>query len=180
MRYFTLSSALIVAGFMLGIGSAIHGLDAWGLKAVTDAPSWQEWRLNQSDKMQIYALGHFLGQGQLPPSRSSRYFSRRVDDEGNLLRSGCSYVLKSTPILARWWSIDVGTSDVQIAPSEISAGQALLAFDGSFNITIARGPHPGNWLVPPDSSAIIVNLSLSEPEIGKAFILPSISKAGCT
>ena len=180
MRYLTLSSALVVAGFVTGLGSAIHGLDVWGLKAVADAPGWQEWRLGASDKMQIYAFGHFLGQGQLPPTMSSRYFSRNTDDDGNLLRAGCSYALKSAPISSRWWSINIGTSDLAAERAEISAGQLILAPDGTFKLMISRSPSAGNWLVPPNSNSIIVNLSLNEPGVGKNFDLPKITKVGCS
>ena len=180
MRYVTLSSALVVAGFVLGIESAIQGLDGWGLKPVAEAAGWQEWRLNQNDKMQVYAVGHFLGQGQLPPAKSSRFFTRNRDDDGNLLRSGCTYSLNSPPIFARWWSINVGSHDGGVEQSEISAGQALMGNDGAFKIAISRGPTPGNWLMPPDSNEIIVNLSLNEPDVGKRVILPLIAKVGCS
>ena len=90
MRILNSSTVFIVVGLALGLGSAMQSLDGWGMQRVTDNPGWKEWRLSINDRLQPYALGHFLASGSVPTPISTHYFVRELDDDGNGLRGDCN------------------------------------------------------------------------------------------
>ena len=179
MRNFTLFTAILIGGFVIGWLTAINGLAGLGLKAVVGSPYWSEWALKGDDRWQVYALGHFLSDGQLPPPKSARFFVRSADEDGNTLRGDCVYVIKGPAIAARWWTLRVSADGKSDAQSTLSAGETVLNQDGTLIVTISRHPSPGNWIVPPDSSAVNVDYVISEPAFNEAVELPLITKSGC-
>lgn len=179
MRNFTLFTAVLICGFVFGWLAAIDALGFFGLKAVAGAPNWREWALNSDDRTQVYALGHFLSEGQLPPPKSARYFVRGVDEDGYALRGDCDYMIKGPAIAARWWTLRVSADGKSDTQSTLSAGETILNQDGTLLATISRHPSPGNWIIPPQSGTLSVEYVISEPAFNEAVELPLITKSGC-
>ena len=95
MGRISFSATALLAGVVLGVVSAINALGSVGLKPVAPTSKWSEWQLNGASTTLVYALGHFLGDGQLPPPKSARYFVRNTDEDGNSLRADCIYVVEA-------------------------------------------------------------------------------------
>lgn len=179
MGRMTISGAALLIGLVLGVISAISALGAVGLRSVDAAPHWFEWQLGEKDSLLIYSLGHFLGEGQLPPPRSSQYFVRNVDEDGNGLRADCDYIIEGTVTPARWWTMSIAPSGVAAPHSELSAGEALVSQDGDLKISISARPMPGNWMTPADSSAFSLRYVIDEAAQGEVIAFPTITKSGC-
>ena len=172
-------SATVLIGILLGIITAINAFGSVGLKAVSGSPHWSEWRLEQSDSMLIYALGHFLSAGQLPPPKSARFFERNVDDEGNGLRADCAYVLQVKLTPSRWWTLSVANAGVLSPHTEITAGEAFIGSDGILKVTISARPSPGNWIVPSVDGSMNLHFIVNEPTASEVLMLPTVTKNGC-
>lgn len=179
MSRFSFSAVALLAGIVLGIITAINALGSVGLKPVSPSSKWLEWRLSGTDTTIIYSLGHFLGDGQLPPPKSARYFVRTTDEDGNRLRVDCVYVVEGKVTPARWWTMSVAPAGAVSPKSELSAGEAVLAQDNTMKVIISAHPAPGNWIVPPDSGGLSLHFIVNEPVLGQDISLPTITKSGC-
>lgn len=179
MGRFSFPAIALLAGVLLGVISAMNALGSVGLKPVAPASKWNEWQLNSANTLLIYSLGHFLGDGQLPPPKSARYFVRSLDEEGNSLRVDCNYVVEGKVTPARWWTMSVAPAGTTAPRSELSAGEAVLSQDYNLKITISAHPAPGNWIVPADRGSLSLRFIVNEPVQGQDIILPTITKSGC-
>ena len=174
-----LSTAIVLIGLVLGIITAINAMGSVGLMPIAAAPLWSEWQLGPNDSMLVYSLGHFLGEGQLPPPKSTHYFVRSADEDGNSLRTDCIYVVEGKLSPARWWTMSVALPGTAAPHSELTAGEAVLAQDGVLKMTISAHPMPGNWIVPPDGNSISLYFIVNEPTPGQHMLLPTVTKSGC-
>lgn len=179
MGRMTISGAALLIGLALGIISAINALGAVGLSPVAATPYWSAWRLGEKDSLLIYSLGHFLGEGQLPPPKSTQYFVRSVDEDGNGLRADCVYIIEGKVTPARWWSMSIAPLGVSAAHAELSAGEAVVSQDGDLKVSISARPMPGNWIAPADGSALTLRYVVNEAVQGEAVALPTVAKSGC-
>jgi hypothetical protein len=179
MGRFTFPAIALLAGVLLGVISAMSALGSVGLKPVAPTSKWSEWQLNGASTTLVYSLGHFLGDGQLPPPKSARYFVRSLDEDGNSLRVDCVYVVEGKVTPARWWTMSVAPTATAAPRSELSAGEAVLAQDSNLKVTISARPAPGNWIVPTNSSSLALHFIVNEPVLGQDVVLPTITKSGC-
>ncbi|MDE2444894.1 MAG: DUF1214 domain-containing protein [Alphaproteobacteria bacterium] len=175
----TNSTLALFVGAVLGIITALHGLGNFGLKPVPGASRWAQWQVGGNDTFQIYALGHFLSEGQLPPPKSSASYLRSVDDEGNSLRADCIYFVDGTLPPSRWWSMTVADGRGSEPRSELTAGEAITSQSGELRVTISARPMPGNWIMPPNSSNLTLSFVVNEAVPGYDIALPAIKKASC-
>jgi hypothetical protein len=175
MRILSFSTLFILLGIIFGWASAMQGLNSAGLQSVKNGNGWQEWQVSGHDRMLPYSLGHFLGEGQLPPPKSVRYYQRSVDDDGNTLRGDCAFLIEGKIPPARWWSIAAGRSQ----NASLSAGLAVLEKNNNFKAVASRLPASGNWIVPEDQSSYTLTYVLSEVASDVAVELPHVKKMGC-
>jgi hypothetical protein len=176
MGRISFSAVALLAGVLLGVLTAMNALGSVGLKPVSPTSKWSEWQLNGASTTLVYSLGHFLGDGQLPPPKSARYFVRSTDEDGNSLRVDCVYVVEGKITPARWWTMTAGTAALR---SELSAGEAILSQDNTLKVTISARPAPGNWIVPADNGSLSLHFIVNEPVLGQDISLPTITKSGC-
>lgn len=179
MRIFNSSTIFVALGVALGLGSAMQSLDSWGMQPVTDNAGWKEWRLSVSDRLQPYAIGHFLASGSVPTPISTYYFVREVDDDGNALRGDCVFVIQGPAISARWWSLSIQSTQEAAHQSILSAGKTILDGNKQLRATIALHPVPGNWLQPTGTGTFILRYVVSEVEKGEILNLPRVKKGSC-
>ncbi len=179
MGRFAFPAIALLAGVLLGVVSAMNALGSVGLKPVAPTSKWSEWQLNGASTTLVYSLGHFLGDGQLPPPKSARYFVRSLDEDGNSLRVDCIYVVEGKVTPARWWTMSVAPAATAAPRSELSAGEAVLSQDGNLKVTISARPAPGNWIVPAGSGSLALHFIVNEPVLGQDVVLPTITKSGC-
>ncbi len=169
----------LLAGVLLGVISAMNALSSVGLKPVTTTSKWSEWQLSGGNATLIYSLGHFLGDGQLPPPKSARYFVRSTDEDGNSLRVDCVYVVEGKVTPARWWTMSVAPAGTLAPRSELSAGEAVLSQDSNLKVTISARPASGNWIVPAERGGLSLHFIVNEAVLGQDISLPTITKSGC-
>jgi hypothetical protein len=177
MRIFSLSSIYLLVGVGLGVSSAVNSLNSTGLKPVAEGNGWRAWQLNSSDRLQPYALGHFLNLGQVPPPASALYYVRSLDDDGNELRGDCAVVIEGPAATSRWWTLSAGQTEA----ATLSAGEAFLNADRNLSVTVSQHPISGNWIVPPGSGAYVLTYVISEQTKaeGVKLSLPHVKKLSC-
>ena len=179
MRVINSSTVFVVIGLALGFGSALQSLDSWGTRPVVDNEGWREWQLALNDRMQPYAIGHFLAAGSVPAPSSTHYYLRNVDDDGFALRGDCNFIIDGPAISARWWSLSIQGTAAQNSHSVISAGRAVLDNNLQLHATIALRPQPGNWLQPPDTGPFTLTYVVSQADKDAVLNLPRIKKGSC-
>jgi hypothetical protein len=180
MRFAT-GSAILVLGAVAGYISAQQALGRAGLQSVPDEPNWQQVVVSPKDPYAVYAIGHFQVDGFLPPPTSAHVYVRKVDDDGNSLRSECAYNLVGAAPQSRWWIVKVGNSSD--AGNTLSARDAILSGTDQLQIGIAKHAMPGNWLVMPPLSGVQLSLVMNEPyplaKNAKPMPLPALKKMEC-
>jgi hypothetical protein len=177
-----LGTAIMVAGCVVGYVTALQALGHAGTGPAPGNENWTQGIVNAKDTYAVYALGHFREDGLLPPPRSTMYFSRVKDDEGNSLRGNCAYEVSGPAPQARWWSISAEAAGQAANGTAFTAGNAVLANDDSFKLALSRKPMAGNWLAPPDVGAMQVLLVLNEPYApakNTKLALPNVKRLGC-
>lgn len=176
------AAGALLLGTVAGVGSAVVALNSVGLTAATKPGDWQEWNLSEESFTLPYALGHFLNAGRVPPTKASRQFIRRADDQGRALDGACTVEAQGTVPPARWWTLAAAASDGAIASDRhvLTAGQAILEANGKLIARISTSPAPGNWIVAPSRGAFVLVLTLHDPAVSVTLAdMPSISQVGC-
>jgi hypothetical protein len=172
----------ILFGIGAGVGSAIISLNTIGLTQADAPTEWQEWNLAEDSLTLPYALGHFLNSGQVPPTKASRQFVRRVDDKGQGLSASCVIELSGVVPVARWWTLSAAAADGSVASDRnvLSAGQAIFEANGKLVARISAAPSPGNWISAPSRGAVVLVLTLHDPTAAiTATDLPTLTQGGC-
>jgi hypothetical protein len=113
------------------------------------------------------------------------------DSAGNRLEPGCDYILSGHVPDSRAWSLTLLTKGGGLAdnPSRrygFTSAEVLRAADGTFEISIARTVHPGNWLPVATQKPFGLMLRLYDTllDFGTSKLdnnmLPRITKETCT
>jgi hypothetical protein len=177
----SIGSAFLVLGAVAGYISAQQSLSRYGLKPVADEPHWQQAVVNPKDPYMVYAIGHFIVDGFLPPPTSAQIYTRKTDDDGNSLRQECSYTLVGLAPQSRWWTVKVGNAAQSM--NMLSARDAILSGTDQLQIGISRRQTPSNWLPMPQTNPIELSLVMNEPyslaKNAKPSPLPSLKKVEC-
>ncbi len=179
MRIFNSSTIFIFLGLLLGFGSALQSLETMGVQPVADESGWNEWRLSVDDRLQPYAMGHFLAAGSLPAPVSTHFYIRDLDDDGNPLRGDCNFVVDGPGLSARWWSLSVRNFESTKPQAVLSAGRAVLDSNKQLHATIALHPTPGNWLQPDGKGTFTLTYVISELEKSELLVLPHVKRGRC-
>ena len=176
---FPLGSVVLLIGVVSGYATGISALGRAGQVSIDG--KWMQGVVNAKDPSALYAIGHFRQEGRLPPNHAALYFTRAVDDEGNALRSGCSYQLSGPQPSARWWSVSVEPPG-GFAAASFTARDAVMSGDDQFSLALSKRALPGNWLAVPDIGSIQIALVMNEPyplSKGAKLVLPTIKRLGC-
>ena len=177
----SIGSAVLLAGAVAGYVTGQQSLGRAGEVAVADS-KWVREILSPKDTYALYAAAHFRSMGQLPPSRATQLYKRQEDDEGNGLRSSCSYQLSGHEPEARWWSVNVAPAGGASAVASLTARDVVLTNDGEFSLAISKRAATGNWLQTSEIGNMRIILILNEPyPTGKAkgAELPTLKRLAC-
>ncbi len=155
-------SALLLVGAVAGYVTGLQALGEASRVSAAGNSGWTQERINPKDSYAIYAVGHFLSNGLLPPERGMSYYTRNTDEDSNGLRSSCTYQLSGSEPRARWWSVRAAPAGNPGAAVTFSARDAILSGDDGFTLSISHRTQPGNWLAVPDFGAMQVFLVLNE------------------
>lgn len=181
-------TVFLIVGLTTGIGSA-RWLIAQSANAVPiSVGAWKIWP--EEDQDSPYGTAHYLLAGRLPPAvHQVNVYETERDDEGRLLDAACVYTLTGPAQSVRWWEIAIidplsGPVFPGNAPmSGTSSAQIISAADGTFTLTIAREPKPGNWISPGELTHFGLAMSLRfarlHETIEPAEALPRIARGAC-
>lgn len=167
----------IVAGWLTGL----QALGRSGVQAVPEAGRWQQEVADPKSSSAIYAIGHYRYDGSLPPLRDMAVFIRSTDDDGNQMRTSCSYALDGPEPAARWWSLTAAPL-AGGRPYSLTAAEAVISGDGRLVVAIAPHMMPGNRITVPEFGAMSVKLTMNEPydkSPGSKPKLPAIKRVAC-
>ncbi len=176
---------LLICGLFGGWASAIYSIDMFGSAPASENSNWRIWDVGAGASSNLYAVAHFLLAGQVPPAQSHfRIYSNALDDEGNLLRSECAYLVSTDNLRARWWSLSVEPSDIsdKMSSSVITSDQVVRSDNGNLVIAIARHPVPGNWVRPAHDGNMNIQLLVSNDngsQLATRVALPAVQRVGC-
>ncbi|MBG1232250.1 DUF1214 domain-containing protein [Aestuariivirga litoralis] len=174
--------AVLVAGAVAGYVAGVQALGKAGQYSVGEGGHWKQETTNPKDVYLIYALGHFRSLGLLPPGHDTAYYTRDLDEDGNALRSTCSYILSGQEPAARWWSVNAMPEGTPQKAISLTAADAVLTGDKELKLAISRHMQPGNLLQVEDFGPMRVTLVLNAPYPPKkdeALKLPSLKKVTC-
>lgn len=180
MRRFFITSLMLLAGLSFGLLSARYMMENMSMAAPVAGSKWTEVKPDGDDLNSLYLAGHFLRRGEVPPLKGSRFFVRQLDDDGNILRGDCVVTLEGKMPDARWWFV---STDVRSTRTALDAGEAVREASGNYTISISTNPVPGNWLVPPTTSAYALTLVLLDAVTGAdatAPTLPTVKRLWCS
>jgi hypothetical protein len=170
---------MLGAGLAIGLLSAQYVMDRASRAQPAGASQWNEVQTVEDSLSSTYLIGHFLGQGQVPPPRGSRMFVRRVDDDGNSLRGDCVVSIEGKFANARWWFVSAATAKDR---TSLDAAQTVREISGETSISVSTAPVPGNWLIPPSTNSYELHLLLlgSDDTAGNATVaLPRVKRLWC-
>jgi hypothetical protein len=177
MRKLTFATAIVIAGAVFGLLTAIHQMSVAGFYAVAASPGWLAWQPEAQSFWQVYAAQRFMAEGSLPPPKTVRLYLRSADDDGNRLRADCDYSFSGPAIKSRWWTIASLSNTGAPVVDVLAAGAALVRQDNVIEVNLSRLPQGGNWLKVPDSGNYIVKIVVNDAT--DSVQLPGIKKLGC-
>ena len=176
---------LLLCGIIAGWLSAVYSIDAFGSSATATTGNWRTWNLGSGSASNLYSAAHYLLAGQVPPAQSHFHvYSNTRDDEGNMLRSECVYLVSTDGLHERWWSLSIEPSDIpdKASSSVITSDQVVRVGAGNLVIAVSRHPVPGNWVRPAHDGNMNIQLLVSNDNGSQGVasgLLPTIHKAGC-
>lgn len=171
MRRFFITSLMLLAGLSFGLLSARYMMENLSAAVPIAGGKWMEIIPDGDDLNSLYLSGHFLRRGEVPPLKGSRFFVRKLDDEGNTLRGDCVVAFEGKMPDARWWFVSADTKNKRTA---LDAGEAVREASGSYTISIADNPVPGNWLVPPTTGTYVITLVLLDAVTDANATIPAL------
>jgi hypothetical protein len=185
MKGFINGTVFLVAGALLGLGTAVAAIELYSATPVDPASPWVSWDVSPSSKIRPYALDHYLMAGRFPPAAGQmREFAAQRTDDGKALSGACSYVLVAKTAPPLWWTLAAfsGNSSSETANAVMTADTAVTESDGSIRLAVSPTPVSGNWIKPPPVSGFTLLYTIAEPSSNLArAALPSfaIERNGC-
>jgi len=117
------------------------------------------------------------------------YYTADTDDEGNPLKTRCSYRISGGSLASRWWSITLYGEDMYLVkndPERYSYNPKTLKWDkdGKYAIYLSQKEKSGNWLPTGegDSFNLLLRLYRPKPEVLEklhSIELPKIIRENC-
>jgi hypothetical protein len=189
LGFFIRLSIFLIVSLTIGIGSA-RWLIARSAKAIPiQLGSWQSWSDHEAGTDDPYERAHYLLSNRLPPAANQvRVYETERDDEGAAFDSNCVYTVVGPARIPTWWEISAIDPYSGARPADdaranaISSSQIVSNADGTFVLTIAREPMPGNWISPGDESRFSIAMKLRysrRDTIELAAVLPRITRGEC-
>ncbi len=183
-----------VVALAVGLGTARVMITDGSAISTSRFGPWTAWHSLGAASADPYTLAHVSRAGTLPVTTSSAiYLTAKVNEDGDLLDSGCDYAITIPDVPAQWWSLSLFDKSGRPIPNpsdrhSFSRENVVSGFDGVVRIRVAPLARPGYWLPSGDSGQLTlvfrafrpreaVNLAAGElsPDL-----LPRITTVGCS
>ncbi|MCT8266789.1 DUF1214 domain-containing protein [Afifella sp. JA880] len=181
----------VAIAFVLGVGSAFLSLRDLTPIDTIESGAWKGWPRAGTEDEDPYSRARLARTGELAlgPSEGLKLLARS-DDAGGDLNGACSYEISGQMPSARLWTISVETAAGGHLPPAERGGRALGSdeivrkADGTFTITLAPNPQPGNWLSSEGAGQIRLAARLYDTTARTVtaltqFTVPAITPKGC-
>lgn len=182
---------------VLMIGLALGGLatqisirQSHGLGAINVGP-WSAWPFVGGAEVDPYTSARATADGTLPLGAAEGLaFEANSDNNNELLRLECSYVIAGNTPPSRIWTLAAYTPEgdsIIVDDTEVAAthsGKVLRFPDGSFSISASPQPKSGNWLRLHETGPFKLVLRLYDTPITSNSgvidpVMPTITREGC-
>jgi len=186
------SLCMVLIAFILGAGWALY----WLAKAPLDTNwvrkgAWRTNLLTGSEQSGMYDRARVAVAGLLALKKSETlYYVADNDDQGQPLRSGCTYRIEGKDFDARWWSITAYGRTYFLIPNDqkrysYNGNNVIRESDGLFRIHLSPSPKEKNWIPSGQKDQKLhLTLRLYNPSAAVAenpgnIALPRIIREGC-
>lgn len=136
--------------------------------------SWTAWPKTGTTDADPYARASIARTGRLPLALGDGVaFIARRDEKGRALDGRCNVTVSGVTPAARFWTLTLYKPDGELAPNllnrhSFTSQEIVRRADGSFEITIAPRPNPGNWLPSGGIEQYILALRFYDTSVGVA------------
>lgn len=136
--------------------------------------SWTAWPKTGTTDADPYARASIARTGRLPLALGDGVaFIARRDEKGRALDGRCNVTVSGVTPAARFWTLTLYKPDGELAPNllnrhSFTSQEIVRRADGSFEITIAPRPNPGNWLPSGGIEHYILALRFYDTSVGVA------------
>ena len=189
------SAALVVYALAVALGLGVPSVH-WAVKGEYPVGSqrigpWTAWPSVGSNKADPYARAIMARRAEIPlASGEGLALTARVDSGGAPLDGTCAYRIGSTTPQARLWTLTLYDADGRLRASDLvraglTSAEILRDAEGRFEITVAPGARPGNWLKTPEGGRFSISLRLYDTSAAAsaasldAKVLPAIERLDC-
>jgi hypothetical protein len=185
----------VVAGSLLGLGSALWGAGLWPARGNmafgdVDVSGWRSDFAVGSEAADPYTRARVARHGLLALARTEAvYFTRATDDSGAPLREACTYKLSGGAMPAGWWSVTLYDAQSML-PANTDAALSIdaeRAGGGAWQAVIApkRPAVEGLWISSRGAGAFDLTLRLYMPDVtlltdpNAALTPPRVTRLAC-
>jgi hypothetical protein len=185
----------VVAGSLLGLGSALWGAGLWPARGNmafgdVDVGGWRSDFAVGSEAADPYTRARVARHGLLALARTEAvYFTRATDETGARLREACTYRLTGAAMPAGWWSVTLydGQSMLPANTDAALSIDAERAGGGAWQAVIApkRPAVEGLWISSRGAGAFDLTLRLYMPDVtlltdpNAALTPPRVTRLAC-
>jgi len=181
---------IVLVALAIGVGSALWAIGYLPRARMIREGAWTSNPLVGSVQANMYLRATVARIALFALSRTGAlYYNAFTDEDGELLRAECDYVIEGGDLSARWWSITAYDEDHFLIPNALnrySYNMKNVGRDvhGRYKIHISQTPKDLNWLPAPKGGTMSLTFRAYNPEpalrenLGSAE-LPKITKAGC-
>lgn len=185
----------VVAGSLLGLGSALWMAGLWPARASmafgnVDVGGWRSDFAIGSRAADPYTRARVARHGLLALAKTEAvYFTRATDDAGEPLREACTYRLSGGAMPAGWWSVTLydGQSMLPANTDNALSIDAERAGAGAWSAVIApvRPAGGGLWISSRSAGVFDLTLRLYTPDVAlladpnAALTPPAIERLSC-
>jgi hypothetical protein len=164
---------LIVAA-IVGLGATYLALTRGIAFNSLTIGSWTAWPKTGTTDADPYARASIARSGRLPLALGDGVaFFARHDDNGRALDGRCDVTVSGVTPAARFWTLTLYKPDGELVPNSLhrhgfTSQEIVRRANGSFEITIAPYPSPGNWLPSGGVEHYILALRFYDTSVGVA------------
>ncbi len=180
----------LILGSVIGIGSAVAAFDIVANRLSINNGPWQTSLAVGSQQADPYTRTSIAIHYLLALNQSEViYYNAYKDDNGDPLRSDCTYRIEGKTLETRWWSITAYGTDDFLIPNELNRysynmDNVKYDADNNFVIYLSKTPKTGDWLPLGDQKTFSLSLRLYNPgqlirDHPDIVELPHIIKEGC-
>lgn len=180
-----------LAGLFLGAGTAWYSIQQSHRIGAINIGPWTAFPHAGADEIDPYTIARAVAEGTVPLGATEGLsFEAVTDSQGTGLSANCQYRIEgATPPSKLWTLASYGANGKPAPPapggSSSTYSNALLHFpDGSFLISVATSPQPGNWLSVAGDGSMRLVLRLYDTPItssagGEPPVMPQIIRGTC-